>query len=650
MLSMLAAAVLPPGDATRGSTDSARDRLLAAVRTATDGALGPLRITATARVLSAARAYAYAQFSVPPRADDPALVRLLDPADYTLLRRVDAAETSLQRVLAPPPELRSVLMFSEVLPPALLALAYAWSALSRRHVEPFDSRAVGLEYARCGLIVINWRRFRESRFWPASVNLDPVGMLYDLERQRGVRSALVPREGPGEERYLALCAETGLHEDAAGRPEECTIFDPLRLARRPHLFDGSWHYRRRARARMAAARQLAPHGERDVRRPHMARLHRFTFRPGDQLRCKVESMWFERDHEEIVYAITHGKELLFAPPRLLRRDMAAAAEELDVWQRTLDRLLLVEAFTPEGDVGNVQAKRRTEHYRQTHRARLEQAARQVIRGFISLDTLRRRDLRKVKHWLAAQHQHDPAGSGIGCRWYHDALMREAQHALPVTAVRRREEVCDRERWPVPQKVSFFTQRALRELAKAADGTAPYLHAWATFCLEAGARGLAFADTRGGAAPGQPWTPREDFELFRQLRRRPRMTEADWNQFLRALPGRCRRSCQSRADYVNRKLLAAVLGRSDARKCHTVGHMAGDEAATKRAIFVVGICQHRQRQRLKLHSRVAEVWKTVSLSDDEAQALPLPNTYAASVFGRIDPCNEDAIASPRRTRC
>jgi hypothetical protein len=588
------------------------------LRREVEGTLGSLVVPADYSA-GTWREYAYTRRGVP--GDDTALSA---PASYTAFRRVGGADAVLDRVTASPPLLRDLLTGSGLLPEPVLAIGCAWAVLAVRQREPFDPTIVGLEYTDGGLIAVDWERLSQSPFWPESLDVDPHALVIAVERARGLRSGVVPNYGTREARFATLCQQA-LGTMGQGDPTATvTVFDPRWLARHRQLFDPS-RYLRAARRRPKATPGLR----------HRRHLLRFTFRPAEMLRDTDGSQpwpdWLVPEHQETVFAIEQDQQLLFAPPHLLVRNMPTGGEsEFTAWEQALDGLLLIEGLIDGETVGNLRQKSRSAHFRQLHRERLEAVAREIIEGFVALNLLRPNERQRVNTELAARHRREVSVLGAGGAEYHDWLMRVARRVLPAGAVRRCAKVRDPERWLVETEVSFFSRQALAVFARQARDGAPYLHAWATFCLEAGRRGTSFADRP--VAPGTRWTPAEDFELFRRFRRN--MTDQEWGELLRAVPARTRRTCQERARYVN-NILEQVLSETTTRWRHTVGRMRGDDAAAKRAVYLVGVSHQRQCAHLPLHRRLAQVHRVARLGPTEAVSLPLPNTYEATLFRALD---------------
>jgi hypothetical protein len=577
---------------------------MADIREETEKLLGPLRLPLTAftsRCLIADHRHTHPQ---PTSTTD----------QYTIFRKLGAYRESLVRVNVTPPSLDDLALNSAGIPPEILALGHAWHALANRGQAPFDPADVGVEFARDGRLVVNWRLFSKSTYWPVSIPTDAVGVMYDLEGRRGLKSALEDRNSS---RYKRLCEEARIHLSEDGLDAPCSVVDQLWLSARPRWFNAAWHQSRSVR--LLPARATAS-------RKRTARIYRYPFSSDVKNALPV---W--ADLSEVVVAIYRRRELFFAAPRQLHLEMPPAGRhELEAWQKSLDEFLLTELFGPDGHVGNVAEKSRSVQFQTEHRARMEQTARELFRNYVDLESLSKSSIRQVRRHLARRYA-ESEPHGAGSRWYHDWLVEKARDRIPVAAVRRLAKVIDAERWPEPTLVSFFGHQALEVFEKTARSMkAPYLQAWAAFCLELAARDPRLRDSEDDTR-GNGWTPAEDFELLTRYHSSPRMTEVEWKHLLEVLAPRNRRACQARISDLNAvvKKLVSAAGRGDWR----VGRKRLPGAKAKRTICLIGICRRSKRHDLTINSRTPAVRKVRNMSDAEALGWALPSQYASSDFDR-----------------
>lgn len=586
--------------------------------------------------------------------------RLFDPSNYTVFRRVNMRDSALLRPFVPPPPPLEVRPFFASLPSALAALYAAWYALHTRHEDPFDGQEVGLDFVENGYMFINWRRFRNSRFWPSSVQLS--GELVDealrhLKGRLSLVNGMLPKvrhvrtkETPSQRRkreaelayYYTLCQKTdafNFNMDTPSQSDPATIIDPLYLRRKAHLFDGRWHMTRDAHGKLKVRTSRVKR----TARQRFANTYPVTFRPMDWLEKYTftdEELWFPKDHEETIHIVSRKGQPFYTYPRLLSTKNPAGASDTRAWLAAVDSLKLVENFFEDGSMGNVQEQSRGDYLRKIRDEHLYELGHHIIKNFAFPDH-NSREFQRLKVKAAQTHEE-------GTRWYYEVL-KEHTNRLRIHDVRRILEVNIPEFKQEPYKEHFWSRTAIdvfHKFAMASAGMvdpedadspvflqylkhlskpAPYLLAWTLFCRRTELpMKMSPSDDRS-----RHWTPDEDLFLIKSYSILPRLKKEAWRNICMQLE-RNKPPCHARIKKLNTMLQRALVPM--AFNTYKVGTIRGDELKAKRVVMLMGVVKVLQQngERMTNHSHPA-VAAIMALTNSQLANMPLPPRYDHPLF-------------------
>jgi hypothetical protein len=637
-----------------------------------DTLLGSLVIDATSVTARAAwEAYAQLQLTVDPSQDADALT---DPKNYTCFAKTNLDTTSQLRTLVAPP-LRHKSPYDDARPPHIIALYAAFLALYQRHHEGhgFDPAEVGLTYAKSGHLVVNWDRFRDSRFWPHTLRkLTGEDLALGVEEERpvvSIKGAIVKRDLKPDlnstvrtfdkqvSQYVRICIESDIALFDHKTVDWCSIIDPLVFLKKPQYFDGFSYYRSRERKRKQRQERLLRQRANPLDAPAVtARVFPFVFKPFEYHTpelCKEDTTpWYPQAHSERIYAIRRNGELLFTRPILLREAAKIAPWEVEAWKRAIDALKCVERFLDNGDVGNIQAESRSNLFQTARHDFLTRVGRETIKGFVSIDQLGPRAMQRLKQQAARTYLDENPQAVDGTRWYHDGVLQQVKDMQvgDINAVRRVAKVIIPElNKDEPVKAAFYTPAAIKLFKMLAEknvdackaysmdpaiihalthqmGPTPYLAAWARFCQDTQNKGVDFAEDDQHA---KHWTPDEDLALVLHYHPYPKMTAQEWRTLLTMLPERSQNQCQARIRTINRRF-KKVLAEPQWNQ-YRVGKLCGKLEHAKRAVMLFGFLTNYQGP---LHKRLKEVGNVLRIDDGTARHVALPPRYRGTFFLRV----------------
>jgi hypothetical protein len=305
-------------------------------------------------------------------------------------------------------------------------------------------------------------------------------------------------------------------------------------------------------------------------------------------------------------------------------------------------------------VGNALDKSRSEQINNLKEREYKQTAAAIIENFLSLDDLTSSEMKRVRRKTAERIGQDPDTPYAGSRWYQEMVLSTAHRGLTASSVRRRafafipgRNKGEPKLWP------FYSAGALKQFQAAAKGmdtvrddrpvappeeVAPYVYAWATFCLLAGNAGLIDPVKEPGA--NGHWTPEEDYILIRHYRAHPRMKRHERVELLRKLPRHNWRALTRRAYQLN-QLLEQVLS-APRLQHYVVGKLWVPEANSeeqrdqeaKRLALIVGVGHFLRYNKHELHRNVGYVNDAMKLTHDALAKIALPYSYRSEQFATL----------------
>lgn len=628
-----------------------------ALRRHVDTLLAPLLIPTTSLVGGDYISYAIEQRGVgEDRIEDVNPERwatLNDPANYTFFRHFRRlTDKTLERILLMPPDFDEFQLHQHAVPPEIAALYYAWRTITHRHKAAYDPSEVGVEWASAGLLFVNWALFLNSPFCPP-VSVEPAQCATFLRggSMKGrwqLRLSAFPDPLKHEtlpEETRAIDPDTFQLGDVWG-----SLVDPLYLVQKDQIFTATFQKERARRRAVAQKRAQMRTMERlrakkiagqDVAPTKQAKVYSFNFRasqyPLPSTHLEGYYKWFDDHVDEDVYAVKYKGNLFFAEPERLRTDFPPV--ERDAWFRAMDALSCVAQFAASGDIESVKPKRKIDIARKLQEDEWIKTATERIEGFMSLDNLSRAELRRIKqqtrYRLAASGEGPPGGQSF----YHAKLLELASKSLPILAVRK-EAYCvlPGRNEDKPRKHVFYSVHAIKQFAQAANQSppAPYLYAWAKFCLYVDAVGLDAVVSRRRRL-GARFTPQDDLVLIENFRRHPKMTRDERATLLSRLSSWSWKSLQLRINALN-KLLKPLLS-SSRREKYTIGKLwlpgVAQDARQweyKRLMLLIGLALQLQGEGDTLHTKLPIVADVFELTHAQLRNLTLDaNNYRNQDF-------------------
>jgi hypothetical protein len=588
---------------------------------------------------------------------------------YTYFKRVNASDTNMRRILALPPDFSEFKVQMAAVPQEIVALYYAWRTITERAKHPYDPREIGIEWTTKGMLFINWARFFNSPLKPP-VTVSPSECAAFLRggHTKG-KYRLKLSAFPDPHRFDSIPQETEAIDDDDFRAmaEPCSLVDTLYLARRESLFSALYHTKRSKKQRASRERNAERIKERRLhkkmtgneaplkRQRRMAKVHTFCFRPIEHVQREFTTFerpfWLatplgEADYEENVYAISFKGQLYFAQPAIPPKDMPEC--ERSATKRAMDRLSCVAQFAATGDVTQIVNKSKTQQMRELQEAEWLRTAPHIIENFLSLDALTQQQLRKVKRETNRRIGEDTDNPYSGENWYQNTMLNLARRTLPVSAVRRTAYcIIPGRNDEEPKEHVFYSVQTLKQFQEESKGNvipispniplppgvdaAPYIYAWATFCINAHRSGASYAIKDPGR--NSHWTPPEDQLLVRHYRRFPRLKNEEKAALLRLLPNHSWKGITQRVRQIN-TMLKELLTHPRMQRCE-VGRAwlngADPDIEAVRLSLLIGIGMNRRYQGEPLHVKLESVGDVFKLDEDTLKALVLPNTYRSDQF-------------------
>lgn len=611
------------------------------------------------------------QSSEPLKIDPSAWATLTDLANYTFFRRLDNKRASaLIRAMLLPPLYSEFLRHQPGLPDSLVALYHAWKTASERFLHPYDPREVGVEWTTKGYLAVHWPRFLASPFKPPVVatGAEIIGALYSTTKGNYyIRASALP--DPQLDRKLPNSTLI-IDEAEFEKGSPVTIVDTAYLDSRPEIWDSQWYARKARKKELRAEQRRAqltastePALVAHVAKPRLTTVHGFTFMPFDYTLPEFTSyespVWFPNDYEERVAAIKRGGEYYFAQPALLSEALKhVAPHELSAWFYAMDCVSCVAKFTETHEVDVEPVKNaKSEQIRAMKHQEYEITARQIIDDFLDLDQLSWSQKQRVKRETSKRVGRDPNVQYEGTRWYHERMLRIAKNTLPATAVRRRAfALIPGRNNDEPKEHPFYSVRALRQFKKAAQGIlaapdvdrpqnieppdmpAPYIYAWANFCIIAAEAKLLTPHTP--APRNQHWSPQEDLLLIQHYRRFPRMSTEESATLSRVLERHASIVVRARVRHLNRLLQAVLTGPRYER--YSVGRLWLPKGLTEeeqrleatRLVVVLGIASYMKFMGWPLSLKLPQVSAAFGAEYDALRAVILPESYRDERFMRL----------------
>ncbi|MHC4619168.1 MAG: SANT/Myb-like DNA-binding domain-containing protein [Planctomycetota bacterium] len=659
---------------------SPEDQLKARVanlKTETEHLLGPLVLpsdcSAASKIISD-----YAALHEVTTLADPLGDWFLDPANYTVFRRVQLDKGALVRTRIAPPELPPVTAIMQDVPDALVLLWKAW-CLATDTNNQLDPQDTGVDYVRTGHIFVNWDRFYASGHCPPTVKLraDEVnGAIMKLPSFCAVKKGIIERDltskrvpPPSTPRldvevrslslYLELCIRTDAFAYNVDTADPATLFDPLVLCKKPHIFDGRWHWRRRARARECAA--ASSQAKKDgILIASKVKVYAVPFRPFDYLEDLPPGfpLWFDKDHEEIVYAVRRHKALCFTNPPALGK---ATPAEHEVWKRVMDSVKLLETIyeTDKGTVVDIRKQCRSKFFSQARDEHLQRFLQVAAEEALSFNTAARGRVKAARlkdaRNRAGQEFSVRTGMSAGL-WYHHGVLPDAVKQLINEDTYRRiaNVVVPGQEDQGVQTRHFFTPELVVLMNKFAQatvtgvtsynpdlevvmtnavGAAPYVLAWTRFCEATRKTDLRYLGKEQKHTRTR-WTPPEDLVLLEHYRRYPRMSASEWRALLTKLPTRTEAMCRARIPKIKHMVSKGV--RASTAERLRIGFSACDAETARRIVYLFGYIKE-QCNYPHFRKGNGSVSSLISMDHSLLRQKLLPSSYSREAFTRIVDC-------------
>lgn len=607
---------------------------------------------------------------------------LVDAGNYTAFTHLNQDVSAALRSLVVPPMEGLIRSWMNELPEALVLLYEAWSALIRRSdgdLFSLDERGVG--FLRDGMLFIHWDTFlkgsssllrgKASSSDLVCKQLEMLKTPFSLKNGM-VRRDTTPTDGASLadlaesdkylNRYQKALRASGLCDTLDSLQSFCTVIDPLYLFRKKNLFDGRTHKHRRAHLHHAtAASRLRQRRNEAPLRP--AKLHTFEFKPSLYLREPdnvveqlKEYQWFADDHVETVYAIRRQNQFFFARPGRLSAKNDECIHEVEAWWRTLDLLNMVEVLDETGEIVGAEGKSKSKYMRDITPALQQQAGAAHVECFVSVEKTSARAMRKAMQAEEIRVQREDPSMALSTtragNWYTNTLARVAAQFINPNSVRRKAIV----QLPYkeePAEVVFYAPTAIHSFRKVALGSfhlldpddkdsvlaeaycrnalpAPYVLAWARFCLDVQER-----HPDGGVYDSTDdhrdiWTPAEDAFLLECYTSKPHMTSAQWDHVLKHMPHRTQKKCATHIASYNSILKRVLSG--DRLMKHRMGFRPCTPIEARRSILLVGCTRVLLRRGQPVHQRLPFIKHIFGRRDTFFEQFSMPASYNVGSFG------------------
>jgi hypothetical protein len=640
-----------------------------------DRLLGALRFPQDSLVHADHISYAYLQDGVRPddlpECEPGRRIQLFDPQNYTVFRRIRPAPVNVQRVLLAPPSATTFGFQAPGLPAEFTCLYHAWATLAQRGVRPHKPEEAGLEWTNTGHIFVNWKRFLSSRFAPYLPfdGADRIAFINTLPeflkggRFKGeYRFAASAFPEPKEYADLAMTTHVVNITPWGEFEDSCSVFDPLYLHQNLHFFDAAFHSARVKRIRRSQARSVYRRKERyemshitgeDPAPERLSKLHAFPYRPSDHVPPKYKEagtehfLTFPANREEVAYGIIYRNNLYFRPPHNFPITQASPEAEVTAWKSAMSVFKVMERFAATGEIGDVAFRPFKELIKEIAHVELEVTQKQLEQtddtqlrsGFHSLrhvpiDQMSCSARKRLRKATVLRYGQDVDSRVVGERWYHDTVLVKARRTLPLAAVCRVANVLF-DGTTAPVSARFFSYAALKQVLKFSLD-APYLHAWASYCIKAYNTGLALADIP--RAQRAHWVPQDDYTLLKHYRRYPPMTPIEKDQLCALIPHASWMIMISRVSRLN-AMLKPIFRASQLKK-YTIGRFcieggpAAHDRLCKRLVLVLGLLYNWKRRNIKVAAGDFLVSRALTLSPGALDNIPLPNAYGGDTFERV----------------
>lgn len=654
------------------------------LRQYTESLLGPLLVPVGEDIFDFA-----ARQNCHPRSEE--CFSLVDVDNYTAFQYLKPCISyALRPQIFPPMDPTTIDWLNDV-PEPLQLLYQAWSTLRMRCSENlFSFEDKGLGFTSQGFLFIHWERFlcttsikwRKEPFsvqeihdhlcrYKEPIKISQHMLLRNLAMPDGYSLVDAVTKQRTRNRYLQTLYEMGLGHSATSFCTYCTIIDPVGLYRRKDLFNGCAYSRRRQRARKTYA-DFDLRCKQGLPPKRTEKLYSFEFSPSRFLKEPLDvtaklpdHQWFDDQHSETIYAIKRAGVFYFTRPNYLStaRDAACSAD-VQVWLRALDSLKMVMDVSESGE-WDLSAKSiampRSDYLDALTKQLRVEAGKTFIVDFVNRTDpvsplgkpVSGREFDKAMQHYMAQEQRGESYLGDATarsgHWYNKLVAKVAREKINPSLVRR-EAYVHPPGYESPTRVQFYAPmaiRAFKQFAEASFGIiefkyqqtplcpllthnshpAPYILAWARFCLDIAEK--YYDTTSRRERQTHHWAPAEDIILATTYRSRPRLTDEQWSELLAQLPLRTKVTCRTRT-ILNNKLLKTIL-LSQRYDTHCFGSHGRTLTQARRIVFLLG-CAHADLRRGKtVNKQSSFVKKIFDAGDEQVNQWLLPDTYNTHHF-------------------
>ncbi|MGD9209220.1 MAG: hypothetical protein PVI90_00515 [Desulfobacteraceae bacterium] len=617
--------------------------------------------------------------------------------NYTAFQYLRPNISHALRTLIVPPLEELILPWSNSVPEPLTLLYRAWLTLRKRNdTNLFSMADKGVGFTPKGYLFINWSRFlqtKEADIEGKSLDAESVhNALINYKRPLTISKNILHRNltcnyGASLNRaledpvvrnpYLKTVCSMGFNRGVNDLRGYYTIIDPIALHRKRKIFDGREHHRRLEETRRSFA-EFRERQKAGLPPKRTTKLHSFEFKPilylqePEEVTDKLSDyQWFNDSHEEQIHAIKRNGLYYFARPNYLSlaKDAACRAD-VQLWLRFLDSFKMMMEVSDSGKWDPEAKSIAIPHsdYLSTLTEDLRQKAGVAfIHDFLTRDVPWATDRERIKKieyekamqkYMTTYFEKDPTLSEATIRsgnWYNKLVAKVAQEKIDPLAVRR-EAYVQLPTASSPSNVQFYSPMAIATVERFAKGSfglidkkyeltplsplmigdtspAPYILAWARFCLQIIKKQEEAPDSR--ELKGRCWTPSEDMVLSMYFRGMMRTTDDEWRELLTQLVSRNKMACRTRS-MLHNALLKPILIPQRYNQ-YRFGRHTHTPIEAKRAMYLIGCIKAATHRGEKVHQRSPFIKKIFDASDEEVAAWFIPSRYRPEVFQHlIDP--------------
>ena len=622
---------------------------------------------------------------------------VVDMSNYTAFQYLKPNVSHALRTLIIPPLEELIFPWSNNLPEPLELLYRAWLTLRKRNdTNLFSIADKGLGFTPKGYLFIDWGCFLQTKEAtirgksfdaksvhdalinykrPITVSKNilhrDLNCRYTTSLNRALKDPIVRNP------YLQTVCDMGFNRGINDLKGYYTIIDPIALHRKQKIFDGREHYRRLQGTRQTYA-ELRERQKAGLPPKRTTKLYSFEFKPilylqePEEVTDKLSDyQWFNGSHEEQIHAIKRNGIYYFARPNYLSlaKDAACYAD-VQLWLRFLDSFKMMMEVSDSGK-WDPEAKSiaipHSDYLSALTEDLRQKAGAAFIHDFLTRDVpwaAKRERIKKIEYEKAMQKymttyfEKDPTLTEATIRsgnWYNKLVAKVAQEKIDPLTVRI-EAYVQLPTASSPSNVQFYSPMAIATVERFAKGSfglidkkyeltplcplitenilpAPYILAWARFCLQVAKRQEETPDSR--ELKGRCWTPSEDMALSMYFRGMMRTTDDEWHELLTQLTSRNKMACRMRSAQHN-ALFKPILTPQRYDQ-HRFGRRACTPIEAKRAMYLIGCIKAMTHRNEKVHQRSPFIKRIFNAPDEEIKSWFIPPNYRPEIFQHlIDP--------------